>query len=37
MEGRNQGLRGESKSTQAKGENKRLRRDMAGADNAKEP
>ena len=35
MEGRNQGIRGE-KSTQAKEENKRLRRDMTGADNAEE-
>ena len=37
MEGRNQGLRGEIKSTQAKEENKRLRGEMKGADNAKEP
>ena len=36
MEGRNQGLRGEIKSTQAKEQNKRLRGDMTGADNAKE-
>ena len=36
MEGRNQGLRGEIKSTQVKGKNQRLRGDMTGADNAKE-
>ena len=36
MELRNQGLRGEIKSTQAKEENKRLRGDMTGADNAKD-
>ena len=34
--GRSQGLRGEIKNTQAKEENKRLMRDMTGADNAKE-
>ena len=36
MEGRDQGLRGEIKSTQAKEENKSLRREMKCADNAKE-
>ena len=34
--GGNQGLRGEIQSTQAKGENRRLRRETKGADNAKQ-
>ena len=36
MEERSRGLRGEIKSTQAKEENRRLMRDLTGADNAKE-
>ena len=34
-EGRNQGLRGEIKGTRAKEENKRLRKEIKGADSAK--